>query len=207
MTVQWRLSGFDFVIACELAGRDTLPYPIEFDHRPMGAAEYRMLRNAAAERIHAMDPDFFTALRVLARPDLRITVDGSGIRSYVADAGGFTAVATDDGDVTVRLTAARAIDEAVQTLPVVAAGHGRRIEGPNDDVRRLLDSAAATGSVSVATGVRGNWVGSVKWADLRDGRYVVTESEGWTTVAPASTETISHRLSLLVRAAMTEARG
>ncbi|MCE5292138.1 MAG: ESX secretion-associated protein EspG [Nocardiaceae bacterium] len=207
MTAQWRVSGFDFVIACELAGRDTLPYPIEFVHRPMGAAEYRLLRNAAAERIHAMDPDFFTALRVLARPDLRISVDGAGIRSYVADAGGFTAVATENGDVTVRLTSARAIDEAVRALPVGAAGHRRRIEGPNDDVQLLLDSAAAAGALSVAAGVRGNWLGSVKWADLRDGRYVVTESEGWTTLTPATAETVSHQLSLLVRAAMIEAHG
>ena len=207
MTAQWQVSGFDFVIACELAGRDTLPYPIEFVHRPMGAAEYRTLRNAAAERIHAMDPDFFTALRILARPDLRITVDGGGIRSYVADAGGFTAVATETGDVSVRLTTGRAIEEAVRTLPVVAPGHRRRIEGPNDDVRHLLDAATASGSLNVAAGARGNWLGSVTWADLRDGRYVVTESEDWTTVTPASIETISHQLSLLVRAAMTGARG
>ena len=169
----------------------------------MGAAEFRRHKLRAQARVQSLQPEFFTALRVLAQPEFRTAADGVAngerIRIHVAEAGGFTVTArqlpgdTDEcgGEVVIRLGGSSAID-------LNGPGPGKR--RPVHDlttsaaVTRFLNGAVSTGEVSTGVGSRGGWLGSLTWMDCHDGRYLVVSAGQWTTITPASIPALTHEL-------------
>lgn len=212
MTEEWRLSGLEFIVACDLAGRDTLPHPLRYLPPRMGSAEYFATKRYARIRVQALEPDFFTALRVLANPEIRTAIDGvtgpARIRSCVAESSGFVACArqlpgdTDDfgADVVVRLGSG-AIDQVVRALPIAAVGTRAAIHGltRSSVVENFIDEAVSSGEISVGIGGRGGWQGAVRWLDRADGRYLAVTAGQWTTIVPASVQMLTNKLVKLRR--------
>jgi hypothetical protein len=207
---EWRLPGLDFIVACELAGRDTLPYPLHYVPPRMGAAEFRSHRRAAQLRIQSLEPEFFTALRILARPEFRTAVDGVAggerVRLYVAEASGFTSTVrqlpgeSDRGEeLVVRL------GDGVIDLPGPGPGTRRSIHDRTTSpaVTRIRNDALSAGEISAGAGTRGGWIGSLTWLDCPDGRYLAVSAGQWTTITPASNRVLTHELMKMRRTSAT----
>lgn len=155
---QWRFSALEFALLWELAGREILPYPLQFRPDVAEQDDYTRQRMAAASAIQPqLDQMLHRALFVLAVPEVRVQVCGfSGerqdtkIRVHAGIQRDVGAVAVQapgrdhdrGGDVLLSLCGARTIaSRVIESLPSAPAARG---EGLHVYRRDLEQSSSLT---------------------------------------------------------------
>lgn len=144
---QWTFEGLPFRILLEQAGRDRLPFPLQFRPSADSAADYDRQRDDAAHVIDAvMDEDLRAAVHTIVEPRVRVEVVGhvrSGrmehrkVRAHAAIGYDFAVVLTQQPGIddrsggTIRMECVdpfRGVTNALEVLPRVAGGASPRIE-------------------------------------------------------------------------------
>lgn len=138
---QWTFTGLEFTLLWEQAGRDVLPYPLQYQHRVETRSELSGgRRDAARSLIPQLDESLHRALFVLALPQVRVQIAGfeglsrerririhAGIRDGLAVFAAQQPGADADTGADIRLTVlpARAAAHAlIEELPKIPAAQG-----------------------------------------------------------------------------------
>ncbi len=220
-----------FDVLWEDLGAGPIPYPFDIDQHG-GTLDERARVKAAVhddlERLGLLrrgrpEPDLEDALRLIARPGLRITVMGRSeaaelLRAQVVARRGYVVRAV-QSDGAVRLDVLRGVSPAkaaVSVLPWCGAGPGKPVtvaasalepaapqglletvrSGGDDDVkavRRML-AGPFTGTGHFTLTNGDAELAPVTWIDTPRGRYA-TVGRDWITVAPADRDVLAGRLS------------
>ncbi|MGB6052879.1 MAG: ESX secretion-associated protein EspG [Rhodococcus sp. (in: high G+C Gram-positive bacteria)] len=143
----WTLGGLEFRMLMEHAGRDRLPFPIQFQPTADSAADYHRQRHEAAESVaRMMDDDLRLAIHTLVTPNVRVEVVGhrssspistEKIRGHAARGHEIAVVATQQpadtdrsgGAVTLSLLEPfRAVAAVLKVLPPADGGTAPRMD-------------------------------------------------------------------------------
>lgn len=170
MTVRhWTFEGLQFRMLLEQAGRDRLPFPLQFRPDADSVADYHRQRHEATTAVsEIMDDDLRAAVHTIVDPRVRVELVGhvrtglathEKLRAHAAIGYDFAAVLTqkpgvDDrsGDtITVELLEpARSVSAVLSVLPTVGRGSSPRIDvdrpafGNNESGSPLVKSTPKT---------------------------------------------------------------
>ncbi|XVV05809.1 ESX secretion-associated protein EspG [Actinosynnema sp. CA-248983] len=208
----------------------TFPFPLDIDHHGTTLDERARIRSAVYADLERRnlarrgrpEPDLEDALRLIARPALKITVMGlvadELLRALVAARGGYAvlAVQAEDG---VRLDVLRDRSPAmaaVSVLPWSRPGPGRTVTVPasslvpkeNTGFTQRVRTSAGDDVTALGTMLAGPFTGTghfsittdtgvlppLTWIDTARGRYVSTGTD-WITVAPADNDALAQWIS------------
>lgn len=144
---RWTFEGLQFRMLLEHAGRDRLPFPLQFRPEAESLADYHRQRHEATTAVAAiMDDDLRAAVHTIVEPRIRVELVGhvrtglathEKLRAHAAIGHDFAAVLTqkpgvDDRSgetVRVELTETyRSVDAVLGVLPLVGRGSSPKID-------------------------------------------------------------------------------